>query len=307
LMVGPQGDCDFAGLPPERLTIAQPHQPQHDQLRARGLKVGPAIEGKDYAGAIVFLPRSRPEALRSIAEATRAVEPGAPVLVDGQKTDGVDSILKLCRDRLAVSGPVVKAHGKLFGFRSAPVFDDWLADDWPMVGKFHTAPGLFSADGIDPASAALAVALPGKLAGHVVDLGAGWGYLADAVLTRPEVITVDLVEADHRAIEAARRNITDPRARFHWADATRWEPSEKADIVVTNPPFHTGREANPALGRAFIATAARILKPRGTLWLVANRHLPYESALAELFREVREMAGTPAFKIIGATRPKSAG
>ncbi|MDT9081655.1 methyltransferase, partial [Escherichia coli] len=80
----------------------------------------------------------------------------------------------------------------------------------------------------------------------------------------------------------------DPRARFTWADATQGRPGP-FDAVVMNPPFHNGRAADPALGLAFIRAAAHALTPSGTLWMVANRHLPYEAALREAFREVEEV------------------
>jgi 16S rRNA (guanine1207-N2)-methyltransferase len=76
------------------------------------------------------------------------------------------------------------------------------------------------------------------------------------------------------------------------------------DMVVSNPPFHTTRDGNPDLGRGFIATAARILKPRGQLLMVANRHLPYEAELDAKFGLVEELPGSGAFKIIRASRPK---
>ena len=50
-----------------------------------------------------------------IATAMKTVVPGGPVMIDGQKTDGVEAILKLCRAAgLAHSEPFSKAHGKAF-------------------------------------------------------------------------------------------------------------------------------------------------------------------------------------------------
>jgi 16S rRNA (guanine1207-N2)-methyltransferase len=57
------------------------------------------------------------------------------------------------------------------------------------------------------------------------------------------------------------------------------------------------------LGRAFVVAAARLLAPSGQLWMVANRHLAYESTLAEAFGEVQEIAGDNRFKILRAARP----
>jgi 16S rRNA (guanine1207-N2)-methyltransferase len=60
-------------------------------------------------------------------------------------------------------------------------------------------------------------------------------------------------------------------------------PTEPYDAILSNPPFHTGRRADPGLGRAFISAAARMLKPSGKFIMVANRHLPYEDALKDAF------------------------
>jgi 16S rRNA (guanine1207-N2)-methyltransferase len=171
---------------------------------------------------------------------------------------------------------------------------------------FVTAEGVFSADGIDPASRLLADSLPDKLGAHLVDLGAGWGYLASRMLARESLRSLDLVEADHAALACARLNVTDPRARFHWADATTWRPASPVDGVVMNPPFHSGRAADPDLGRAFIASAAGMLSPQGRLWMVANRHLPYEASLTQHFAEVVELSGDNRFKILQAARPVQA-
>ena len=161
----------------------------------------------------------------------------------------------------------------------------------------------FSADAIDPGSRLLADTLPAKLGAHVADLGGGWGYLSNRILEREAVAHLDLVEADHAALECARQNVSDPRLRLHWDDATRWRPDELLDCLVTNPPFHTDRSADPGLGQAFIASAAAMLKPSGQLWLVANRHLPYEPDLSRLFATVTEAAGDNRFKILHAQRP----
>ncbi|PRY24374.1 16S rRNA m(2)G 1207 methyltransferase [Aliiruegeria haliotis] len=299
----PRADSDLSGLPRERVDVVQGNRAAYDSWEQRGYSVSTAIP-EDFAAAVVILPRAKAEARALLARATAH---GGPVIVDGNKTDGVDSILRDAKKRAEVSAPYSKAHGKVFQVQATPgIFADW---DLPPLTQLEngwvTAPGMFSADGPDPASVALAGALPDKLPGRVCDLGAGWGYLAFHVLERKGVTECVLVEAEHAASEAARRNIgEDDRARFLWEDATTWSSAQGFDHVVMNPPFHTGRAAEPALGAAFIATAARVLASHGTLWLVANRHLPYEAPLKEAFRELRELQGSPGFKLYAARRPK---
>jgi 16S rRNA (guanine1207-N2)-methyltransferase len=262
---------------------------------------------------MLCLPRSREEGRDLLARLCAQLAPGTPVVIDGQKTDGIEAMLRDIRMRLKVEGPISKGHGKIFWFAApdAPLFADWVAQprsfDSPEGLQMHTAPGLFSADGVDPGSELLTRHLPAGMGGRVVDLGAGWGYLAAVIAARMEgVRELHLVESDARALDCARRNVTDPRARFHWADATRPLPGLVADWVVTNPPFHQGRHATPALGAAFIASAARILTPQGRLLLVANRHLPYETALSAHFARHSTVDSTGAYKLILAEAPRSA-
>lgn len=310
VVLQPPGDLDLAPIAEDRLIAVQPRKPDHDRLRARGIQTLPRSDPPPRGvAALVFLPRARAAAEAAVARASAAVPAGAPVLVDGAKSDGIDALRRAVAARVEIQGRVAGDHGRLFWF-SAPGderFADWEAASVPSRGDhgFVTGPGLFSADGIDPGSADLVAAMP-PLSGHVVDLGAGWGYLAASVLAAPAVEAVTLVEADLDALDAARRNVADPRAGFVWADARDWHPPSPVDAVVTNPPFHQGRRADPALGLAFIDAAGRMLAPHGALWLVANRHLPYESALQTAFATVEAVGGTTAFKVIRAQRPHRA-
>ncbi len=287
---------DLSALTRADVQVISQFFPDHAAWNRAGFTVARAPEG-DFAVALVVLPRAKEAARALIAEATRVTP---LVLVDGQKHDGVDSILKAVKARVAPEGVISKAHGKLFWINGGD-FTDWAAQDHRVDG-FVTRPGVFSADGPDKGSMALAEALP-PLRGRVADLGAGWGYLARAILASEAVSQLDLIEADAVALDCARDNVTDPRARFYWADATDFSPDAAYDVIVTNPPFHVSRAGDPGLGRAFIAAAAAMLTPQGQIWLVANRHLPYEAELAEHFHDVAEIGGTAGFKVIHATRP----
>jgi 16S rRNA (guanine1207-N2)-methyltransferase len=295
----PAGGDDLSALPRDRVVVLTGFKPDHDHFAASHSVTPDA----PYAAAIVCLPRSREAARALIAQAAAEVAPGGWIAVDGQKTDGIDTALKDLRARVDLSESLSKAHGKLASFEAGVDLSDWRAQPHHVEG-FQTLPGVFSADGPDRGSLLLAAALPPKLGGKVAELGAGWGFLAAEILKRPGVKKLDLVEAEADALACARVNIPDPRARFHWADATIWRPETLLDVVVMNPPFHTGRTADPALGWAFIRAARRMLAPSGELWLVANRHLPYDAVLSEGFLEVRDVAGDGGFRVIQAIKPR---
>ena len=295
-----QGD-DLSALPRERVTVLTGFRPDHDHFAARGY----ATEGAaPYAAALVCLPRARDHAKALLAEAVASLPPGATVLVDGQKTDGIESILRDLKTRVTLTGPIAKAHGRIAAFAAGPGLEDWADHPREVADGFITRAGVFSADGPDAGSALLAEHLPQKLGPKVVDLGAGWGYLAQAILARPGVKRLDLVEAEALSLDCARLNIQDERAHFHWEDALNFRPANLAETVVMNPPFHIGRASDPGLGLAFIAAARRMLAPDGVLWMVANRHLPYDEALSTHFLEYETVAQTNAFRVTRAIKPR---
>lgn len=301
IVFGPTPATDLSALPAET-QVVQPFKPFHDHFAEQGFAVVPKVQGP-CRDAIVILPRAKALA-RSLVQQACTCATGV-IVIDGAKTEGVDSLLKDIRKRVAVEGPISKAHGKIFWFQSDPTaFADWAAPEHQIADGFQTAPGVFSADGVDPGSALLLAALPDKLGARVADLGAGWGYLSAGLLKSSGLETLHLVEADYTALTCARTNVVDPRAQFHWADAVTWQAPELLDTVVMNPPFHTSRSAEPALGQSFIAAAAKNLTRNGTLWMVANRHLPYEAMLTDTFTHVQEAAGDNRFKVFHASRPR---
>lgn len=303
VVFAPRAQDDLSALPQDRVLIVTGFKPDYDAFVARGFRCTQNPQG-GAAAALVCIPRAKMLGRALIAQACDAVVAGGLVIVDGQKTDGIESLLRELREAGVVPMVLSKAHGKILWFAARAMPSEWTAPDrLTLPGGFVTAPGVFSADGIDPASRLLADSLPDVLGAHVADLGAGWGYLATRILRRDTVKTLDLVEADAAALACAQDNVTDPRARFHWADATTWRPAARLDAVVMNPPFHAGRAAYPDIGRGFIAAAAGMLTPQGRLWMVANRHLPYEATLAQHFADIAELAGDTRFKILTASRP----
>ncbi len=301
-------------VPPARLRCVQTFRPVFDALAAAGHAVAPAAEGP-AAMAVVVLTRSRAESLGEIARALDLLAPGGTLVVTGGKSEGADALARQVAAVLPVAGTYVKAHGRVFWLARPAALSPEVAAEvaaWaaaaaprPNAEGLVTAPGMFSPEHADPGSRRLAEAVAGRLSGRVADLGAGWGWVARAALAAcPEIAELDLHEAEARALDAARVNVTDPRARFHWTDVARLAPGPaRCDAVIANPPFHRGRAAEPALGAAFIAAAARILKPEGRLFLVANRQLPYEAPLAAAFRHVERLAEDRAYKVFLAARP----
>ncbi len=298
LVIRPPDAAGLAGF--EAVTLEQGFYPAAHALEQAGFSVTPRASGR-FGMVLVNLTRAKAENLCNIARA--CTMSAGLVLVNGAKTEGIESLLKAVRTITPVE-VLSKAHGKVFWFQATPMPEEWRAAGEISANKdgFFTAPGMFSPDKIDTGSAFLAPRLQG-LEGRVADLGAGWGWLAAQALG-PAVSELVLFEAEHRALEAAKLNLTDPRCRFQWADVLALPKQAPFDVVISNPPFHQSRAATPALGVGFIQAAAGLLAPKGRFLMVANRQLPYERALDGAFRKVEMLAQENGFKLFQAHLPK---
>ncbi|MGB0799483.1 MAG: methyltransferase, partial [Planktomarina sp.] len=197
LVMYPAVDFDFGGV---RSTVIQPHFPSYEALTAAGHDVQTIQPEDRYDVAVVCVTRSKAHTRDLIARAASLAD---LVIVDGQKTDGIESHYKAVRGRADVAGTLTKAHGRMFWFKSMDL-EDWHCGPSQVEGGFQTLPGVFSTDAPDPGSALLADALPEVLGKTVADLGAGWGYLSRHILERASVEALHLVEADQRALDCAQ-------------------------------------------------------------------------------------------------------
>ena len=310
LLVRPPSPKGLGIFDAENVRFQQSFQPIYQGLINAGMQVD---EGAPFDRALVFATRNRVETLGNIARSYAGLPIGGWLLVDGSKKDGIDAILKQVRKLVEGVDTRSKSHGKIFWVQKkdeVPALLDWIKAS--ELGQnndgFWSAPGMFSADGVDKGSAELISHLTPQLKGKAADLGAGWGYLSAKLLeVSQDIESLDLFEAEAIALDAARRNVTDARASFHWADVTRIPTNlGPYKLILSNPPFHQSRTPDPSLGIGFIAAAARLLSPKGSFLMVANQQLPYEAELNHRFASWSQLELSGGFKIIRATRPKKA-
>lgn len=295
----------------------QSFKPFAAALERSALLVGEPEPEQRFPLVMVLPPRQRDEARALFACAARHLESAGIVVASMANDEGARSGEADFRKLFGPTQVLSKHHCRVFW--SAPdstsidqtLLADWQALDSPRAigdGRFVSRPGLFAWNRIDPASALLAAALPANLRGRVADLGAGYGYLACELLRRcTGVNAIDLYEAEARALEPARINLDAAlkqcdrtiETSINWHDVTTGL-QRRYDAIVSNPPFHQGRADQPALGQTFISAAANALAPNGSLWLVANRHLPYEQTLAARFGSVETVIVKEGFKVFKA-------
>jgi 16S rRNA (guanine1207-N2)-methyltransferase len=179
-------------------------------------------------------------------------------------------------------------------------------DDRSLV--FRTQAGVFSHGEPDEGSLLLLDTVLPTVKPHqnVLDLGAGVGLLGLSIahrLTRGEVW---LVDSDIRAVRLLEENIAlnhIDNAHAVLSDVTLDLPKLRFDLLVTNPPTHSGKDV-PA---QFVDESYVVLRPGGWLYLVVNRLLSVRQMMVERFGHAEQVARRGGFIVIRARKERRPG
>jgi len=137
-----------------------------------------------------------------------------------------------------------------------------------------------------------------------IDLGCGTGILAARLARGRPGARVLASDRSASAVASARltaeANGLDIRVTRD--EALAHEPEASADLIVLNPPFHSGAAVLPGVSTALFEGAARALRPGGELWSVWNTHLAYRPTVERIVGPTRQVLRTPKFTVTSSTR-----
>ena len=166
---------------------------------------------------------------------------------------------------------------------------------------------VFCREGLDIGTRAFLPHLPRTLGEQrVADLGCGNGVLGIAyALANPEA-QLTLVDESYMAVQSAQENwqaaLGARPVEIRAGDGLAEQSADSLDRVLCNPPFHQQQVVGDFLAWRMFTQAKAALVRGGELWIVGNRHLAYHAKLKRLFRGVEQMAATPKFVVLKATK-----
>ncbi|KRW62871.1 methyltransferase [Pseudomonas sp. TTU2014-080ASC] len=178
--------------------------------------------------------------------------------------------------------------------------------DKPALTLINHA-NVFCREGLDIGTRAFLPHLPKQLSAlRVADLGCGNGVLGIAyALSNPDA-QLTLVDESYMAVQSAQENwqaaLGDRPADIRAGDGLAEQEPDSLDLVLCNPPFHQQQVVGDFLAWRMFQQARRALVTGGELWIVGNRHLGYHAKLKRLFRGVEQVAATPKFVVLKATK-----
>ena len=267
---------------------------------------------------LMQLPRSLSELEQIAWSIARHAEPDVTVLAGGRDkhmSRGMNDVLS--RYFADVSAGLGKRKARVLTAQSPRPGFDVEEPPFPVRGsdpelEFDLAAfgATFGGATLDHGSRLLLRTLredpPGAPPRRVLDLGCGNGVLATwaaRAYARAEILATDQSAAALAAtkLTATWAGVAD-RVRVDHADGTEAVPEGWADIVLLNPPFHSGAIVHAGVGRRLVREAAQALAPGGELRLVFNSHLAYQSLVSQVVGPVAQLARDRTFTVLRAIK-----
>lgn len=169
--------------------------------------------------------------------------------------------------------------------------------------------GVFAGGSVDIGTRTLLEVLdrvPGTQNQRILDFGCGTGLLAVQVARLRPSAQVIATDQSAAAVLSARATVeangVGDRVTVVRDDGLSSQPDESADLILFNPPFHSGAAVHADTSLRLFAEAGRVLKPGGELWVVANRHLSYRPALRRLVGSTRLISQNPKFTVTASVK-----
>ena len=241
-----------------------------------------------------------------------ALKAGGCLYVVGAKDRGILTVAKRMRDLFGDVETVVISKGQrvVCARKAAVVEAPTLFNDKGGLdeGELDLSLHVFAANKLDEGTRLLLDVLDVRASDIALDLGCGAGFIGLHIARLASKGQVTMIDASLAAVAASQRAVEQSNLhnmRVLPSDGAQAVMAERFDLVVTNPPFHQGGIQTTSIAERFVRDAARVLRPGGRFYLVANRFLKYEPVLASCFNNVREVGGNARYKVIFASGAKN--
>jgi len=321
----PRGSCsmisyDLLAITCARLTLAENNMDNiwinsdidlsHPELQEPNLVIFNIYKGRNLNRRILL-------------HTWNALKPGGCLLISGANNQGVQSIIKDASQLFNnISVLAYKKGNRVAKFikenHRQIDLPDWTSEPgiapgtWQILhvdtGGFSSdlvsLPGVFSYANLDTGTALLLSTIDDLSGKKVLDVGCGYGIIGLYSAAHNAEI-VDMVDSSLLAVVSSQENITRnqyPICRANPSDLLSAVKGRPYDYILSNPPFHAGLRVDYQAAHALISGAVLALEPGGHLQLVANRFIPYDRLMVEVFGNVKTLAQNSAYRILASRK-----
>ena len=262
---------------------------------------------------------------RILLQVWQALKPGGRLLISGANDQGIQSVLKDASQLFENISILAYKKGNrvaqlLKNDSQQRALPDWTDEPGIAPGTWYifqldlfghsfslvSLPGVFSSSGLDDGTRLLISSLENLSGKKVLDVGCGYGIVG-LYAAANGALTVDMVDSQLLAVASSRENIARNRytnCQVYCSDLLSAVNAKSYDYILSNPPFHAGIHIDYQAAQALITGAVSALEIGGRLQIVANRFIPYDRLMVEVFGNVTVLAQSPAYRILVSKKEK---
>lgn len=314
----------LAACEPARLRVVE-----RDLLAARRLAtalpapvVTHAARADAAPGDFVVLPldKDRRALFEALAALAARLGPEGRLALYGSRREGMEPALAYLEQFCALAPADTRAGMRLVIAQPrtlpAPALpprpESYRAEARGVAVDVACRPGLFSWRALDGATALMLERCAPRDGDRLLDLGCGAGPVAALLLAEGRVQEATLVDTDALALEAAaetlaRNGLARPGVTLQASDAGSELAAERFDLILCNPPLHRGFSAERDSVVRMVEESARLLAPRGRLYLVGPPALRLGLRLPVRFQTVERLFGDAALELYRVGAPRRPG
>lgn len=276
-----------------------------------------------YDYVFILPTKQKEETFGYIANGFSALKENGLLVISAANNAGGQRLQKIFKNLGCDTQHISKNHAKtLWTKKQSEALNTAQILQWQESAKIQkppslsllTQPGIFGWNKVDKGSKLLSQFLPNDIKGDVADFGCGYGFLSAKLLNQNNNIdSIWCIDADQRSPQICARNLQEinnlresnrTTIKPLWTDITDKKnvPHNAFKTIIMNAPFHEGKKADNNIGQNFIRTASHAIKLGGTLYMVANRQLPYEIILDKNFKKIELLTEENGFKCYKAIK-----
>lgn len=144
---------------------------------------------------------------------------------------------------------------------------------------------------------------------RIIDLGCGNGVVGLIASEKNPQAEMMFLDASYMAVESARQTFelnssvtSKQKAAFKVNDCLTEIEADSADLILNNPPFHQDNAVGDAVAWKMFQQSKTVLKKKGVLLVVGNRHLAYHVKLKKIFGNCEVIATNKKFVILKSVK-----
>lgn len=276
-----------------------------------------ASQGR-YDVAIILLPKGRKVARRWLIHTWELLADNGILYLAGANDEGIQAVAKDTCDLYGTAVILGYKKGRRI-YRSVKTgayqfIPDWASEPGIKPGswntfdhrindkdfRIHALPGVFSYGHIDQGTQMLIECMHDLGGDHVLDIGCGYGVLGMYAAQRGAKI-VHLGDNHLLSVVAAQENLRVngiSNAVAYASDLYSSLPSVSYDLILSNPPFHSGKEVEYLIASTLIIHGFERLNKGGSLVIVANRFIRYQKTMRQVFGNVETVMENTKYHVL---------